>query len=145
MINIILISHGNFCIELLKSIKMVTGTDFNIQAVPLLPGETLESYRNKLEITIRKQINSKGILILSDIMGGTPYNTAVYLSKNYSIGLISGMNMPMILDIGFNRTNDDSLDKLIQQILKNSQETITGKNLNKKRRIQHEKLSINKN
>ena len=48
MVNIVLISHGGFCEGLLDSLKMIAGGDYGVRAVPLIPGESPETYREKL-------------------------------------------------------------------------------------------------
>lgn len=114
MIHIILISHGYFCEGLLGSLKMVAGEQDGISAVPLLPGEAPESYREKLKQEIDKNYSEEGVLILTDVTGGTPFNSTGYLAKDYKIGLISGMNMPMLITLIFARMERSTLDELIQ-------------------------------
>ncbi|MFR5079790.1 MAG: hypothetical protein ACLTDX_17980 [[Clostridium] innocuum] len=53
MVNIILISHGAFCEGLLASLQMIAGGDYGVRAVPLIPGESPEAYREKLETVMR--------------------------------------------------------------------------------------------
>jgi PTS system mannose-specific IIA component len=145
MINIVLASHGRFCEELLSTLKMVAGDDFAIQAVPLFPGESAETYRSRLAEAIQKNYTTAGILVISDIVGGTPYNSAVYLSKDYTIGIVSGMNMPMLLTVGFSRNEESSLDELIALAAESGSAGVKGTNLSKERGNRREKLSINKN
>ena len=145
MINIVLASHGRFCEELLNSLKMVAGDVFNIQAVPLFPGESVETYRHKLQEAIQKAYTEAGTLVISDIVGGTPYNSAVYLSKEYVIGLISGMSLPMLLAIGFGRGEESTLDELVAMAVEAGSSGIKGTNLSKERVERRGKLSINKN
>ena len=54
MIHIILVSHGRFCEGLLESLQMVAGEQEGISAVPLMPGESPEAYRNRLESEIKE-------------------------------------------------------------------------------------------
>lgn len=54
MVNIILISHGAFCEGLLASLQMIAGGDYGVRAVPLIPGESPEAYREKLETVMRE-------------------------------------------------------------------------------------------
>ena len=68
MVNIILISHGEFCEGLLKSLIMVTGDDYGIKTLALYPGMTADTYREKLDQIILENENSEGTLILADIV-----------------------------------------------------------------------------
>ena len=76
MVNIILISHGEFCEGLLKSLIMVTGDDYGIKTLALYPGMTADTYREKLDQIILENENSEGTLILADIVFGTPFQSA---------------------------------------------------------------------
>ena len=144
MIHIILISHGHFCEGLLGSLKMVAGEQEGISAVPLLPGEAPESYREKLKQEIDNNYSEEGVLILTDVTGGTPFNSTGYLAKDYKIALISGMNMPMLITLIFTRTEESTLDELIQAATVPEALGVKGTNLSKggKRRG---KFSLNKN
>ena len=83
MVNIILISHGEFCEGLLKSLIMVTGDDYGIKTLALYPGMTADTYREKLDQIILENENSEGTLILADIVFGTPFQSAAYMSKTH--------------------------------------------------------------
>ena len=84
MVNIILISHGEFCEGLLKSLIMVTGDDYGIKTLALYPGMTADTYREKLDQIILENENSEGTLILADIVFGTPFQSAAYMSRQAS-------------------------------------------------------------
>ena len=89
MATIILISHGAFCEGLLASLQMIAGGDYGVRAVPLIPGESPEAYREKLETVMREADDGSGsgTIVLSDIAGGTPFQSAAYLSKDFKLGL----------------------------------------------------------
>lgn len=67
-----LVSHGRFCEGLLESLQMVAGEQEGISAVPLLPGESPEAYRSRLEREIKEYESEEGTLVLTDVTGGTP-------------------------------------------------------------------------
>lgn len=67
MIHIILVSHGRFCEGLLESLQMVAGEQEGISAVPLMPGESPEAYRNRLESEIKEYESEEGTLVLTDV------------------------------------------------------------------------------
>ena len=60
MVNIILISHGAFCEGLLASLQMIAGGDYGVRAGPLIPGESPESSREKLEPVMREAAEGIG-------------------------------------------------------------------------------------
>lgn len=97
MVNIILISHGVFCEGLLSSLKMIAGDEFGVRAVPLFPGETVDVYREKLGKALDETAGEDGTLVLADIMSGTPYQSAAYLSKTHKIGGMGARNDRSVL------------------------------------------------
>ncbi|GCF94963.1 hypothetical protein NRIC_28540 [Enterococcus florum] len=144
MSNIVLISHGDFCVGLLSSLKMIAGDTFGIKAVPLVPGESPESYREKLAGVLAEMDTAQGYVILSDISGGTPFQSAAYLAKDFQIGLISGMNMPMLLTLALGNTEEKTLEELIEKATLESSLGVEGKVVKRGERKKRAKLSVNK-
>lgn len=145
LIHIIVISHGNFCEALLNSMQMISGEQQYIEAVPLLPEDSPETYRERLQKILEKHNGKDGILILSDIIGGTPFNSAVYLAQSFKIGLVTGMNMPMLLNLVLNRTEETTLEELLEMAVQEDTISVTAKNLSIAGGKKREKLSVNKN
>lgn len=145
MVNIICISHGAFCEGLLSSLQMIAGDTYGVKAVALIPGESPEAYREKLALVLDGfQKNEQGCVILSDIAGGTPYLSAAYLSKTYKIGLISGMNMPMLLSLALERSEDTTLEQIVEKGISSSSIGVKGTVFKEGEKKQRAKLSINK-
>lgn len=112
--------------------------------MPLLPGESPEAYRSRLEREIKEYESEEGTLVLTDVTGGTPFNSTGYLAKDHKIGIVSGMNMPMLITLIFARTEKSTLDDLIQEAVSPGALAVKGMNLSKGGR-KHGKLSLNKN
>lgn len=147
MVNIVLISHGAFCEGLLESLHMIAGDDYGVRAVPLIPGESPESYRLKLAKVLEESMDgsNSGTIVLSDIAGGTPFQSAAYLSKNFKMGLVSGMNMPMLLTLALERNEELTITELVEKATAASSIGIKGTIFTKGEKKQRAKLSINKN
>lgn len=144
MIKVVIISHGAFCEGLLDTLKMVSGSDYGVKAVSLAPGETPEDYRQRLANVLDTESET---IVLSDIAGGTPFQSALYLAKDYKLTVISGMNFPMLLTIAFECSLDDG--KTVEEISKHatSEHTlgVQIKTMNKKEGKSRAKLSVDKN
>ena len=83
MIQIALISHGAFCEGLIDTLKMVSGDDFGVRTLSLVPGTAPDAYRESLS-QILDELSAKddrGVLVLTDIAGGTPFNSAVFIDR----------------------------------------------------------------
>lgn len=98
MIGIIAISHGPYAKSLIQSVEMVYGKQEKLQAICLGQDESLESLQIKINDAV-KALNLKKILIIVDLLGGTPYNATSMQLNNPNINVITGLNMPMLLHI----------------------------------------------
>ncbi len=99
MVGIIAISHGPFAKALIKSVEMVYCKQDKIEAISLGPGESMEILKNKINEIINKfQVDE--VLIMVDLLSGTPYNvSSLEMEKSdININVITGLNMPMILE-----------------------------------------------
>ena len=140
MVKVVLISHGPSCEGLLKSVEMIAGPQQDINALPLNPGENPDDYRDRLD-----KIVEDNTLILCDLKGGTPYNSAAFVSKNYDVSLVTGMNIPMVITLVTSRTDESSREDLVKSITTSTNIGVEEIDLNFKESRKHGKLSLNKN
>jgi len=99
MFSILLISHGNLAEEMLGAAEMITGKAEGIYTAGLQSGMGVESFGKILEELTEKHA-SEGLLILADLYGGTPCNTAALklLPKYENVEMLTGMNLSMVLE-----------------------------------------------
>ena len=96
MTDLVLLSHGTFCIGIKESAEMILGPQKNIHTIDLKEGESPEHFQTRF-------LNLTGSLekfvVFTDILGGTPYNVAYksLLSSENKFELYTGMNLPMII------------------------------------------------
>ena len=100
-----LCGHGQFCLQLIESAKMIGASADNMFAFPLMPEMSPDDYSANLVEEFEKHQN-ENILCLADLFGGTPCMTLISLSQKYRFELLTGMNLPMLLEIS-NRENKD--------------------------------------
>jgi PTS system mannose-specific IIA component len=114
MINIVVVSHGNLAAELIKSAEMIAGESKGIYFVTLHPGDTPESFEEKIDSTMA-QIEGQETLILIDLFSGTPYNiTAKQLLKD-NVECVTGANLPMLIEAMISR-EDANVVELAESI-----------------------------
>lgn len=97
MINILVATHGDFCNGLINSLEMITGKHEGLKTLSLREGDDpaklckdMQNYAN----------NSKdGVIILVDLLGGCPCNNAAQLLKNKNVEVVSGVNLPMLIQV----------------------------------------------
>ncbi len=128
---VFIITHGNFGIELLKSVEMIMGEQKDATALGLRLGDSVDNLRSKAEdIITENQMANKDIIILVDILGGSPSNIALYMLKKYiNINLITGVNMLMLIEI-FQSREVKGTDELLEKAIDSSIDGIKRYNLN---------------
>ncbi len=121
----LIITHGSFGKELLKSVEMIMGEQEDANALGLSPGESVDELREKADsIIVENQNADKDNIVFVDILGGSPSNVALYLLKKYkNIKLITGVNMLMLIEF-FQSREFDELDDFIEKIINSGVEGI---------------------
>lgn len=100
MIAVIIGSHGNFAQEILRSCEMICGPRENVAAVTFEPGESADSLVDKYKDILSRLDIKNGILFITDLFGGSPYNAACRIAmENRNAGIVAGINMPMVLEV----------------------------------------------
>lgn len=104
MIGFLITGHGNFASGILSSIKVIAGEQPCTIAVDFNESDSSELLTENIEQSI-KELNCNSIICFCDIAGGSPYRTCALLTSKFSLSVISGANMPMILSCLFEREN----------------------------------------
>jgi PTS system mannose-specific IIA component len=99
MVGIVIITHLKLGEELLAVAELIVGKLKQFQAVSINPTEGVEEIREKISEAIRRVDRGKGILILTDMFGGTPSNISLSFLEEGKIEVITGVNLPMLLKL----------------------------------------------
>lgn len=131
MIYIILASHGELANGMLNSVQLLAGPQKNIATLMLKPGNSLEAFTKELSSKIQEKAQTfDHVLVLTDLFGGSPSNSAIIAMKDLSFQCITGMNLPMILEAVLDRNQNIEFDEYIKKIKSAGKNGIT--DLNKK-------------
>jgi len=124
MTAVLICTHGNTGAEMIKSAEMICGEQDNCDAVPFLMGQSLDELRTTLKNTVEQYKTDEAVICLTDLKGGTPFNTLVALSESHAnMTVITGINIPMLLQLLVYR-NQLSEDELIDDIITTGKEGI---------------------
>jgi PTS system mannose-specific IIA component len=122
MVNIVLACHGDLGDGLIQVAEMIAGPAEGLYSVPLLPGESPESYGEKLARTL-SELEGKQTLILVDLLGGTPCNVVAREVVKANVAGVTGVNLPMLLELLMARAGS-SLEELAQMTAKAGQDSV---------------------
>jgi mannose PTS system EIIA component len=97
MIQIIVATHGSLARELVRVANLIVGEQPGLTAVGLEAHEGIEDLTGSLSARLQ-QTDKEGCLLLVDMFGGTPSNVAVTLLKTHAVQVVTGVNLPMLLE-----------------------------------------------
>ena len=97
MIGLVLVTHGRLAAEFITAMEHVVGPQEAIEAVCIGPDDDMEERRKDIAKAIGSVERGKGVIILTDLFGGTPSNLAISLMKSEKIEVIAGVNLPMLI------------------------------------------------
>ena len=107
MIGLVLVTHGRLASEFIVAMEHVVGPQERIEAICIGPEDDMEVRRNDIAEAIAKVDTGKGVIILTDVFGGTPSNLAISLMRSQEIEVIAGVNLPMLIRLeGARKTMD---------------------------------------
>lgn len=99
MIGIVLVSHGNLANEFAKTLEHIVGPQENLITVSLFPDDDMEVKRKEIQDAIQQVEKNQGVVILTDMFGGTPSNLAHSLLKRQNVEIVAGMNLPLLIKL----------------------------------------------
>jgi mannose PTS system EIIA component len=105
MIGLVLVTHGRLATEFVVAMEHVVGPQRAIAPICIDPDDDMESRRADIANAIAEVDSGRGVIVLTDLFGGTPSNLAISLMKPGKIEVIAGINLPMLIRLeGARRT-----------------------------------------
>ncbi len=97
MIGLILVTHGRLAEEFVRAMEHVVGPQADIATVCIGPNDDMEARRLEISESIERVDSGMGVVILTDLFGGTPSNLAISLLERGKTEVIAGINLPMLI------------------------------------------------
>jgi PTS system mannose-specific IIA component len=114
MIGIVLVTHGRLADELRSALEHVVGTQSQIEAIAIGPDDDITQRREQIIKSVHDVDTGEGVVVLTDMFGGTPSNLAISVMERGRIEVLAGVNLPMLVKLASIR-RDASLDTAVQQ------------------------------
>jgi PTS system mannose-specific IIA component len=110
MIGLILVTHGNLAEEFVRAMEHVVGPQDKVVPICIGPSDDMEQRRNDIRDAIAAADSGKGVIILTDLFGGTPSNLAISLLQAGKVEVIAGINLPMLIRLAGARVDLSIID-----------------------------------
>jgi len=108
MIGLILVTHGNLAKELLAAMQHVVGPQVAATTVCIFPDDDMGRRRAEIQAAAQAMDSGKGVIICTDLFGGTPSNLAISLLEAHkNLEVIAGVNLPMLIKLATVRKTED--------------------------------------
>lgn len=105
MIGLVLVTHGGLATEFVTAMEHVVGPQSAIAAIAIGPDDDMEVRRADIARAIEAVDSGRGVVVLTDLFGGTPSNMAISLMRPGTVEVIAGINLPMLIRLeGARRT-----------------------------------------
>ncbi len=114
MIGIVLVTHGRLADEFVAAFEHVVGPQNGIATVCIGPEDDMERRRQDIIDTIATVDGGDGVVLLTDMFGGTPSNLAISVMNETGVEVIAGVNLPMLIQLAQLRGSDSLADAVAQ-------------------------------
>ncbi len=116
MIGIVLVTHGQLAAEFLSAVQHVVGEQTHIETICIGPNDDVEERRDEITRAIAKVDLGNGVVIATDMFGGTPCNLAMMHLKKGKVEVLAGANLPSLIKLVGVRANAQLEDAVKEAI-----------------------------
>ena len=113
MIGLVLVTHGNLAREFVVAMEHVVGSQELIEAICIGPDDDMEERRQEIAEAVEKVADGEGVIVLTDLFGGTPSNLTISLMRPEKVEVIAGMNLPMLIRLASARQSMSVTDAVV--------------------------------
>ena len=121
---IILVSHGSFSKGLYQTMEMVFGPQENLSYVGLYPEQGVDILKENIEKEFKEAKENEEILVLTDLFYGSPFNAVVQLMNKYDVYHLTGINVPLLMEILIMRSNGKNAEEICEEAMKLAGSTV---------------------
>jgi PTS system mannose-specific IIA component len=112
MIGLVLVTHGHLATEFRSALEHVVGPQQNLATIAIAPDDDMEARRRDIIAAVEAVENGKGVIVLTDLFGGTPSNLAISVMEPGRIDVVAGINLPMLIKLASVR-EEKTLDEAV--------------------------------
>jgi len=99
MIGMVLVTHGRLATEFRAALEHVVGPQKQVETVTIMPEDDMEQRRRDIIAAIQSVEGGSGVILLTDMFGGTPSNLAISVMEGSRVDVVAGINLPMLIKL----------------------------------------------
>ena len=107
MIGLVLVTHGNLAKEFISVMEHIVGAQKQVAAVCIGAEDDMEQKRLEIIQKVKDVDSGKGVLVLTDMFGGTPSNLAISITEDKKVEALAGINLPMLIKLASARQTEN--------------------------------------
>ncbi len=123
LIGLVLVTHGRLAEEFIAAAEHVVGPQEGVRAVSIGPDDNMEARRKDILKAVEEVDAGAGVIVLTDMFGGTPSNLAISIIDKANVEVIAGVNLPMLIKLASIRDGTD-LEKAVTEAQKSGRKYI---------------------
>ncbi|MBL4891634.1 MAG: PTS sugar transporter subunit IIA [Rhizobiaceae bacterium] len=112
MIGLVLVTHGQLANEFRLALEHVVGPQDQMETIAIGPDDDMEQRRQDILDSVSQVNSGSGVIILTDMFGGTPSNLAISVMQAGTIEVLAGVNLPMLIKLASVRTSENMDESL---------------------------------
>ena len=121
---VIAVSHGSYARGLVDTVQMIAGKQEDLEAFGLESEESVDTLKEKIRQSIEQASQEEEILILTDIFYGSPFNTVISLMPEYDLYHVTGINLPLMMEVIMGRISGKHAEEICKELLKAAPDTV---------------------
>ena len=99
MIGLVLVTHGRLACEFRAALEHIVGPQQQLETVTIGPDDDMEERRREIVEAVARVDGGNGVVVLTDMFGGTPSNLAISVMEGSAIEVVAGINLPMLIKL----------------------------------------------
>lgn len=119
----VVVSHGQFANELLSAAEQVVGEIPHVMAVSIGWHDNVDVAKGEIERAIKSVSSGNGVLLLTDMFGGTPTNISAMFIKEDEVEVVTGVNLPMVIKLA-SQNKEMTLSEMAELVEKQGKQSI---------------------
>lgn len=125
MVGVVIVTHGGLAQALIDSAAMLVGEPQQMAAVGIHPGDAPDEFYKRVEQAISEVDTGQGVVALADLYGGTPNNNVARAGFGRNVRLVTGVNLPMVVYAAMERSEESTLQQLVDGLIATGNEGIS--------------------